>query len=84
LLAKGGCVITKAVVMVVKPETVEAVNAAVGYLQRRATIYRASATELRSKGLRTQAEQAADHEIASLAAAKLIKKMIADASPPLH
>jgi hypothetical protein len=77
-------VITKAVVMVVNPETAQAVEAAIGYLRRRATIYRASATELRSRGLRTQAEQAADHEAASLAAAKLIKKMIADASPPLH
>jgi hypothetical protein len=72
-------VITKAVVMVVNPETAQAVEAAIGYLRRRA-----SATELRSRGLRTQAEQAADHETASLAAAKLIKKMIADASPPLH
>jgi hypothetical protein len=77
-------VITKAVVMVVNPETAQAVEAAIGYLRRRATIYRVSATELRSRGLRTQAEQAADHETASLAAAKLIKKMIADASPPLH
>jgi hypothetical protein len=77
-------VITKAVVMVVNPETAQAVEAAIGYLRRRATIYRASATELRSRGLRTQAEQATDHETASLAAVKLIKKMIADASPPLH
>jgi hypothetical protein len=77
-------VITKAVVMVVNPETVEAVGAAIGYLKRRATIYRASAADYRSKGLRTQAEQASDHEQASLAAAKLIKKMVADASPPLH
>jgi hypothetical protein len=76
--------ITKAVVMVVKPETVEAVAAAIGYLRRRATIYRASATEYRSRGCVKEAELATDHERGSLAAAKLIEKMIADASPPLH
>jgi hypothetical protein len=77
-------VITKAVVMVVNPKTMEAVDAAIGYLKRRATIYRASATKHRSDGLRAQAEQATDQEQASLAAVKLIKKMVADASPPLH
>jgi hypothetical protein len=76
--------ITKAVVMVVKPETADAVTAAIGYLKRRATIYRASAAQHREKGLRTKAEQDTDHERGSLAAAKLIEKMIADASPPLH
>jgi hypothetical protein len=76
--------ITKAVVMVVKPETAEAIEAAIGYLRRRATLYRASAALHRSQGLRTKAEQDTDQETASLAAAKLIKKMIADASPPLH
>jgi hypothetical protein len=77
-------VITKAVVMVVNPETAQAVEAAIGYLRRRATIYRVSAAQNRADGLRTKAEQDTDQETASLAAAKLIKKMIADASPPLH